>query len=390
MAILDTDGFSINGARRLPARQFSDEYIAPEAQDKKPEQLGLEQDLFALTVIIFRLLNNGIHPYQGVDAGNHPTNLQERINAGLYAYGCAPHASVEPAPASIHHYFENDTRYLFDDAFQATTARPTAEEWRSHLHGLITNKVLAKCAINPKEHAHFTRGCGLCAQDRRMAGARAAASRAASTAATPIETSNRISNPPPTAKYRRAALIKLARQCAGLAWPGFTALALVTIAIGVLVFHRPPVRVAPVAVEPSPVWNFQITNAALASSIQHGEPQGITRKFEGPGTHTVLFFNYQNAIPLFDLITITVSQGSAAFEPCGSIVLIYSQGLQTCEWVNYWSGDQKVAISLNHRIVRELSFSVNQPFPPVRLAPSAQLPHDLLPPIPQQNIQGIQ
>ena len=64
MAIIDTDGFSINGRRRIPSRQFSDEYIAPEAHGKKPEQLGLEQDLFALAVIIFRLLNNGVHPFQ--------------------------------------------------------------------------------------------------------------------------------------------------------------------------------------------------------------------------------------------------------------------------------------------------------------------------------------
>ncbi|MFZ1963529.1 MAG: hypothetical protein WAU78_08695 [Roseiarcus sp.] len=48
MAILDTDGFSINGKRRLPAHQFSDDYIAPEARGIPAEKLGLEQDLFAL------------------------------------------------------------------------------------------------------------------------------------------------------------------------------------------------------------------------------------------------------------------------------------------------------------------------------------------------------
>src|SRR5215813_10156138 len=101
MAILDTDGFSINGSRRFPSLQFSDEYIAPEAQNQKPEQLGLEQDLFALAVIIFRLLNNGIHPFQGVDRGTGPTTLQERIFASLYPYGISSHSNVKPVPSSI-------------------------------------------------------------------------------------------------------------------------------------------------------------------------------------------------------------------------------------------------------------------------------------------------
>jgi len=166
MAILDTDGFSINGPRRLPARQFSDEYIAPEARGKLPESLGVEQDLFALATIIFRLMNNGLHPYQGVDTGNYPTTLQERIFAGLFAYGQRKHPNVKPAPASLHGYFEDATRTLFDRAFQTNQPRPTSAEWRDHLNGLITNKTLVKCATDPLNHAHFSKGCGLCAQVR--------------------------------------------------------------------------------------------------------------------------------------------------------------------------------------------------------------------------------
>jgi hypothetical protein len=163
MAILDTDGFSINGQCRLPGHQYSDEYIAPEARGKSPESLGLEQDLFALATIIFRLINNGLHPYQGIDLGNHPTTLQERIFAGLYAYGVRGHPAVRPAPSSIHQYLEDETRALFDRAFQISGSRPTSAEWRDHLNGLITNKVLVRCAADSKNHAHFSKGCGLCA-----------------------------------------------------------------------------------------------------------------------------------------------------------------------------------------------------------------------------------
>lgn len=169
MAILDTDGFSIKGPhRRFPSLQFSDEYIAPEAFRKKPEELGQEQDLFALAVIIFRLLNCGIHPFQGVDGQTAPTTLQERIFARLYPYGRTAHATTRPVPASIHTFLEDETRTLFDRAF-TSTPRPSAIEWRSHLSALINDHVLTRCAHNPAEHAHFSRGCGLCAVEARSA-----------------------------------------------------------------------------------------------------------------------------------------------------------------------------------------------------------------------------
>jgi uncharacterized protein YecT (DUF1311 family) len=163
MAILDTDGFSINGRRRYPARQFSDEYIAPEARGKPPETLGLEEDLFALATIIFQLMNNGLHPFQGIDThGNHPTSVQERIFAKLYPYGLTSHPQVNPSLSSIHEFLERETRLLFDRAFLSTTGRPTAREWRNHLRNLLTNKVLVRCKAS-NDHAHFSKGCGLCA-----------------------------------------------------------------------------------------------------------------------------------------------------------------------------------------------------------------------------------
>lgn len=67
LAMLDCDGFSINGGgERLPAQQFTAEYLAPEFHNGKPlTGAEEEQDCFALAVIIFPLLNFGIHPYSG-------------------------------------------------------------------------------------------------------------------------------------------------------------------------------------------------------------------------------------------------------------------------------------------------------------------------------------
>jgi DNA-binding helix-hairpin-helix protein with protein kinase domain len=170
MAIIDTDGFSIKGARRFHAQQFSDEYIAPEARGRKPEELGEEQDRFALAVIIFRLLNNGLHPFQGIDPESsfNPQTLQERVFSSLYAYGPTPKAGVQPARASVHGFFEPSTALMFDRAFMAGRPRPSAKEWYEHLKGLVEGKVLLPCSVKPTEHGHFSRGCGFCELERRI------------------------------------------------------------------------------------------------------------------------------------------------------------------------------------------------------------------------------
>ncbi|WP_430397731.1 protein kinase domain-containing protein [Ferrovibrio sp.] len=165
LAVLDCDGFNIRlgNGHRMPAAQFSQDYIAPEVGNSGPEKLGEAQDLFALAVIIFRLLNNGLHPFQGrMPKGSpDPGTLQERINAKLYAYGIQPYSVQTPAPQSIHTYLDDDTRQLFDRAF-SSTSRPSADEWGKHLNSLRSPSRLRKCTSQPNEHDHFSKGCPFC------------------------------------------------------------------------------------------------------------------------------------------------------------------------------------------------------------------------------------
>jgi uncharacterized membrane protein len=154
VAVVDCDGLSIAGGdgRRFPGHQFTDGYRAPEAAGKglAPEALGEAQDRFALAVVLFQLLNNGIHPFQGVPLrpGLDLGTEQERINAWRYPYGPRPNGVQGPAPASIHDTLEG--------------------AWRDHLRGLIEGEALQRCAANPAEHAHFSKGCGLCRLDARI------------------------------------------------------------------------------------------------------------------------------------------------------------------------------------------------------------------------------
>jgi DNA-binding helix-hairpin-helix protein with protein kinase domain len=168
VAVVDTDGFSIAGARRrIAAQQVSDEYIAPEGWHEKPEDLGEAQDRFALAAIVFQLLNNGLHPFSGASHEGQPSDVQGRVQAGLYGYGLTPIVGAQPGAASIHRSFRRSTRELFDRAFLSGSDRPSAADWRDHLDALVG--MLVPCAAKPDAHAHFGNGCGFCAHQARMA-----------------------------------------------------------------------------------------------------------------------------------------------------------------------------------------------------------------------------
>ena len=183
VALLDCDGFSVRGTsgERFPAHQYTPDYIAPEALVEKlaPESLGEAQDRFALAVVVFQLLNGGVHPFQGVPAPGVPVppSTTERMTRWMYAYGRQPNPLLHPSPWSIHESFDDATRDLFDRAFGADpAARPDAGEWRRHLarYADPSSGALRRCAADPA-HALFADGpgaeCLQCALDARRSAA---------------------------------------------------------------------------------------------------------------------------------------------------------------------------------------------------------------------------
>lgn len=169
VAMFDCDGFSIAGLKeRFPAEYVSEEYIYPEGMTQTCAEMGEEQDRFALAVIIFKLLNNGIHPFSGTPRKSEDGNLpiQTRIEQYHYAYGMWPDTYQEPHPYSIHTYFDKKTLGLFDRAFLKGQKRPSAKDWQVHLESLFRN--LKTCKKNP-DHSYFTsKGCGLCAVEEKF------------------------------------------------------------------------------------------------------------------------------------------------------------------------------------------------------------------------------
>ncbi|WP_425251471.1 hypothetical protein ACPJXG_14540 [Janthinobacterium sp. NFX145] len=182
IAMLDCDGFSIQGhAERFPAEQFTADYLAPEFQRKgMPAGTEMAQDRFALAVVIFQLLNFGIHPYSG-RPGNAQvaTDIPGRIRDGCYAYGVKRHKQLAPNATSGHALMPPELRAMFDRAFSPSPKpqRPSAADWAQLLRGYAQRSggKLVICAVNP-EHQHFAgQGCAACARDK-VIGAAAQAS----------------------------------------------------------------------------------------------------------------------------------------------------------------------------------------------------------------------
>lgn len=174
-AFIDCDGFRIDDGRGrvFPAELATPEYSSPEyARGAHPEQLGEAHDRFALAIILFKLLNYGIHPFQGRPVSQRLLNKNsfgtvDCIADGLYPYGARRNAEIEPMRRSIHETWDTRTRALFDRAFASERPedRPKASEWARHLRTIITEKGLSRCDQAPQdvEHLHFAnRPCHVC------------------------------------------------------------------------------------------------------------------------------------------------------------------------------------------------------------------------------------
>jgi serine/threonine protein kinase len=171
VTLLDCDGFSIksNNNKRYPAELISTDYISPEAyrENIPPQELEENQDRYALAVIIFQLLNQGTHPFQGIlkDSTGAATN-DEKAASGLYPHGLVVDSRIAPRPQSTHSLWLESTRKLFDQAFIGSrSTRPSAAEWAEHFNQLLEDKSLVRCDRFPTNVAHMRfkrRKCPAC------------------------------------------------------------------------------------------------------------------------------------------------------------------------------------------------------------------------------------
>jgi len=210
MAMLDCDGFSVQGhGERFPAPQYTIDYLAPEFHAHGIVPTGEEQqDRFALGVIVFQLLNFGIHPYSGRPGSDRvPTDIPGRIAGNWYAYGLRANAGIAANPGSGHTAMPADLRQMFDRAFAlGHSLRPSAAEWGNLLRAYAKRSTqrLAVCG-RQAAHQHFAgQACAACARESLLTNTRKQQARAARTAPTtpaPLRTARPGRKPRPPFRY---------------------------------------------------------------------------------------------------------------------------------------------------------------------------------------------
>jgi len=175
LAVFDCDGMGVFGAggRRFLAGEATPEYMAPEAKGDPgvAGASGPPQDQFALAVTIFQLMNEGLHPFQGVPIPGMavPHDNQQRIDLGLYPHGRQSLANMKSNLQSLHPWFEERTVDLFERAFGKASGRPTAAEWSEHLRELAPGSSLGlRACPEGSGHLHFSKGCGHCELKKRL------------------------------------------------------------------------------------------------------------------------------------------------------------------------------------------------------------------------------
>jgi hypothetical protein len=178
VTLVGTDAFQlrdpISGTlyRAAPSRP---EMTPPELQVRLPGPVlhAPEDDLFGLGVLLFRLLMEGLHPFDGDPIGTGgPTTLAGRIAAGPFPYaaGLSPLRPPRTAPPFqvLSPALQALYRDCFEEGFRDPVRRPKAAAWQAALAEAERN--LVPCVINP-QHL-YGRHLGACPWCARAAAAR--------------------------------------------------------------------------------------------------------------------------------------------------------------------------------------------------------------------------
>lgn len=142
------------------------EFLAPELAGRDLSTTGrrLSSDRFALAVMIFLLLREGVHPYAGIWRGRgEPPDLSARMRGRRFPH--VPLTRVSPPPGSLRlRGLSFRLRLLFLRAFVfgpwLKAARPSASSWEAALTRLESR--LSECPRSTS-HVHLRRrNCPWC------------------------------------------------------------------------------------------------------------------------------------------------------------------------------------------------------------------------------------
>ncbi len=175
--IVDTDSFQVrdlqNGTLyRCPVGK--PEFTPPELQNRdfKTVDRTVQHDLFGLAVLIFKLLMEGTHPFDGRYRGaGDPPLVEARIAAGHFPHGSriVPYAPKPSAPPFdiLHPELRRLSALCFEVGQTQPPLRPTAKDWRDAL--ITAANALQTCAVNDQHHyGDHLKSCPWCELAQRL------------------------------------------------------------------------------------------------------------------------------------------------------------------------------------------------------------------------------
>ena len=178
VTLVDTDSFQVPEPRsgtffRCPVGK--PDFTPPELQTSKFTDIDrtVVHDRFGLAVLLFRLLQEGAHPFDGcyTGAGEAPA-LETRIAAGHFPYSTRSRVPYLPKPSAVPFtVLPQEVQRLFircfEDGFRDANARPSSEEWVRALDAVAGN--LRQCTVNPSHvYAPHLAACPWCARTKLL------------------------------------------------------------------------------------------------------------------------------------------------------------------------------------------------------------------------------
>ena len=178
ITLVDTDSFQVRDSQngkiyRCPVGKA--EFTPPELQGKNFRDIdrNLSHDLFGLGVLIFQLLMEGTHPFEGVFQGKgEPPAKEKRISSGHFPY--SKHAPYIPKPfAPSFNTLSPSLQKLFTQCFvdghQNPAARPDAQTWVKTIEE--AEQDLITCGSNQNHlYGNHLKVCPWCQRTAKLRG----------------------------------------------------------------------------------------------------------------------------------------------------------------------------------------------------------------------------
>ena len=180
ISFVDTDSFQVQDAklnRTYRCLVGSPDFTPPELQGRNFEHRDrvIAHDHFGLAVLLFQILMEGYHPYDGIyqGKGGSPSRA-DRIAVGHFTYGKykVPYSLRSDSPSFEMLHPELQTLFLraFEEGDSNPQARPLASEWQTALE--TATKSLATCPDNSQHlYSSHLQSCPWCARTQQLRGA---------------------------------------------------------------------------------------------------------------------------------------------------------------------------------------------------------------------------